>query len=226
MSAPLSPGYATNSDSSANSSPLLPFGNKPLPSTNNNQQAEDDDGWGPPGAYDEGSPRYGSGSVDRQVQPGDMTGQNGRDHGRQEYDESVGQPEAGPSRKRPRLDIDSPGDHYQSYSGTPQPQGHAQSTSQQNHQPQHHAPHDNGEMQQEIPFPHQMPLPDNSKSLYLTGIQHPDIQRRKPYHPVPRIIMHSIFGYTPRNEISREIGDWLLVTCGRLPGNVEVSSSG
>ena len=35
--------------------------------------------------------------------------------------------------------------------------------------------------------------------------------------------MHSILGFTPRNEVSREIGEWLLVTCGHLPGNVEVS---
>jgi hypothetical protein len=229
MSAQPSPGYARNSDSSANSSPLLPFNNKTLPADNG---FADEDGWGATGGYDEGSPQYGNSShalnQDRERQDDGMTGQDGREHGRQEYGQ---QSEAGPSRKRPRLEdgYSNPHSHTNSHNGTPQPQNPHQNQHQQHQHPQqahaqaHRAnPHD-GYGDFAIPFPHQMPLPDRSKEIYLLGVQDPDLRNRSPYQPVPRIIMHSILGFTPRNEVSREIGEWLLVTCGHLPGNVEVS---
>lgn len=224
MSAQPSPGYAPNSDSSANSSPLLPFNNKPLPA--------DEDGWGTTGGFDEGSPQYGKSShalnQDRERQNDGMTGQDGREHGRQEYGQ---QSEAGPSRKRPRLEdgYSNPHSHANSHNGTPQPQNPHQNQHQQHQHPQqahvqaHRANPNDGYGDFAIPFPHQMPLPDRSKEIYLLGVQDPDLRNRSPYQPVPRIIMHSILGFTPRNEVSREIGEWLLVTCGHLPGNVEVS---
>lgn len=219
MSGPPSPGYATNSDSSAHSSPLLPFDQKPLPSTSTNQGEED--GWGASGGYDDGeerSPQYGShsnGTAGGSRADG-AVGKNGGNQAQREHGDARPS-EAGPSRKRPRIEDDSSASRNPSYSGTPQSQPQAQ---QYDH---HHNNQPPPEPNSEIPLPHQIPLPDNSKSLYLLGLSDPEIQRRSPYQPVPRIIMHSIFGYTPRNEVSKEIGEWLLVTCRNLPGNVEVS---
>lgn len=38
--------------------------------------------------------------------------------------------------------------------------------------------------------------------------------------------MNSVFGITPRNEVSREVGEWLLATCHGLPAEIEVSLYG
>jgi hypothetical protein len=209
MSGGDSPQYATNSDTSAGSSPLLPFGNKQL----RKDEAEEDDGWGAAGSpLDGGSPEYGFVEVQHQedVAVGNEKAQQTQAQlyyvGRQE------EAEAGPSRKRPRLDDDNGDSRSHSYATPPQPPSRGDPA-----QTFEHAP---------IPFPHQLPLPDMSKTMYLSGLDDPEIQRRGPYIPVPRIIMHSILGFTPRNEVSREIGEWIMMTCPRLPGNVEVGRLG
>ena len=201
-----SPQYALNSDTSAGSSPLLPFGNKQL----RKDEAEDNDGWGAPGSpLAGGSPDYGSAGVQHQE---DIAASNGNgQHPQAEYphDGRREEAEAGPSRKRPRLDDDNGDSRSHSYATPPQPPSGGDLGPTFEHAP--------------IPFPHQLPLPDMSKTIYLSALDRPEVQRRGPNIPVPRIIMHSVLGITPRNEVSREIGEWIMMTCPRLPGNVEVS---
>jgi len=209
MSGGDSPQYATNSDTSAGSSPLLPFGNKQL----RKDEADEDDGWGAPGSpLDGGSPEYGSAGVQHQEDVAVGNGNTQHPQAGYSHDGRREEAEAGPSRKRPRLDDDNGDSRSHSYATPPQPPSRGDTG-----QIFEHAP---------IPFPHQLPLPDMSKTMYLSGIDDPEIQRRGPYIPVPRIIMHSILGFTPRNEVSREIGEWIMMTCPRLPGNVEVSRLG
>lgn len=174
---PPSPSYAPNSDSSANSSPLLPFGQKQLPNV-------------------EEPSRNGNGSGSHS--------RGGGDH------------EAGPSRKRQRVDDDL--SQSQSHSASPAP-----SSSRQNHS-QLRPPPSASAGPLALPLPHQLPLPPHSQSNYLTNLAQHAATGVKGSVPVRGVIMNSVFGLTPRNEVSREVGEWLLGICQGLPGEIEVST--
>lgn len=184
--------YAPNSDVSAASSPLLPFGNKKLQEDDQEDQQWTSGGGDPSG----GSPDYTGVASGEKSAPRFGSNLNDDSAAQGQADEN-GQP--GPSRKRPRLDDSNSSSH--------------QTSAQQ--------------VAPAIPFPHQLPLPDHSKSIYLSGLDELARTRGaalKPYHPVPRVIMNSLFGFTPRNEVSKEVGEWLMMTCANLPGHVEVSA--
>lgn len=173
---PPSPAYAPNSDSSANSSPLLPFGQKQLPKV-------------------EEPSRNGSSS-------------NGGAHSR-----TGGEQDAGPSRKRQRLDDDA----TQSFSASPAPSSSHQPHATSGGPSQPSAP-------PSFPLPHQLPLPPHSQSNYLANLAQHASTGASQGQPVRGVIMSSVFGITPRNEISREVGEWLLEICQGLPGEIEVST--
>jgi hypothetical protein len=204
--------YQPNSDSeseagSGGSSPLLPF--------RNGQTAPVDDPWAEEGDDDDeaGSPDYGAGQVEDEDQPVPGTVEP---NGKQDEEDEV----SGRARKRIKLDEEERPNEERSLSQSHQENNHS-------NQQANDIPHDPSAPM--IPFPHQLPLPDHSKSLYLSSLaQHasslaPSGGPMKPYHPVPRVIMHSLFGFTPRNEVGKEVGEWLMGICANLPGNIEVS---